>query len=202
MRPSSTRSGAASTSLHGGFTFFARRGEKWADQTLRKPCAHSRRANLHELNASTPRSASRASGCRTPARPRFAGRVCLSYWPRSRVTAAVRVCTPSFAYVFSRCLRTVPGESQRICAISAFVLPRSTHSRISRSRRVRGSSATGTTRRSNRSTTRWRWGPEELQHEPVALAEVALLRVEEEGLVVGRARGRDPRVELVLVGGG
>src|SRR5215211_7747057 len=38
-------------------------------------------------------------------------------------TAAVRECTPSLSKMFSRCLRTVLGETQRSVAISEFSLP-------------------------------------------------------------------------------
>jgi len=51
--------------------------------------------------------------------------------------ASVRLATPSLANVFSRCLRTVPGESWSWRAIAWLVWPAATSCRSSRCRAVR-----------------------------------------------------------------
>jgi len=93
----------------------------------------------------------------------------------------------------------VLGDSQRISAISAFHLaaldPLEDLELASRERQValRCGAPPGPV------DDALEVGSEELEHKPIALPEVALLRVEQERSGVTGARRRDPYLELVLV---
>ncbi|MET3479177.1 MHS family metabolite:H+ symporter-like MFS transporter [Variovorax sp. 1126] len=75
--------------------------------------------------------------------------------PSARITAAVRVSTPSFTYTCSRCLCTVRGLIWSKAAISASVLPRESQCMTSPSRGVRTGGKAGRAGSSARQASRY-----------------------------------------------